>query len=744
VTAVMLACLLFADTAFQVRGHVVERDGRPLEGAQIDGRVTSGADGAFVLPIARGREHDFAPVEFLVRRKGYGTRKVRVRAGETPRIVLVVARTVRGLVQDQDGAPVEGARVRYGAAEATTGADGRYVMYDASQEWMRVSVFADGFFGVFVDLGEPIRLERLQTVRGRIGDGVHPDRPLLRAALYSAGTRIDRQKPLAVTDEGGRFEVECTRRPLLAVAPGFFVKILEVSPQAKNEFTLRKCKPLLGRIVAIDGTPVAGAEVLMVGPRSGIVRRTGADGAFRFDSVADRPGGFPPGFQLRVRHRDYVGVDGPVMVAELGTPFDIRLPRGSRVAGRILRDGRPAVGIRVAAAGKWAPPFVGGAPSWRRAVAAAFTDLSGRYVLPHVHANAEFVFAWDHESGRHGDARSMGLPVHGLDEGASVTLDDQELLTKLPLRGIVKSADVPRAGVTVRCEERSTKTDADGQFFFRDLPYGQYTVHFEGRQYFAWAGDFVVIDLPVLPRGNNVIRVHVKPPAGAKGKVRILVNSRAMQNFEKVVKFGAGPTLFVGLRPGTYTVRVLGEGCQEWETEFELEGPHEIHTIEAALVRGAGVSLRAYPNSVVVIETLRGRPAPNAVVPLKDGRAQVFGLGPGAYRFIVRTPGKLVITRDFEPGLVDEFDLRGKAAAKLRVRVVDLKGRPVAGARLLLENDDGYTFDTERLTDKTGAALLEELLTGEITVVARIGEHECEGLLGVEPGATHQLVLTLR
>ncbi|HEX7580227.1 MAG TPA: carboxypeptidase-like regulatory domain-containing protein, partial [Thermoanaerobaculia bacterium] len=273
---------------------------------------------------------------------------------------------------------------------------------------------------------------------------------------------------------------------------------------------------LAGRLETEQGTPVAGAEVLLFpsrGTGGGLeptIQKTksGPDGAFRFDLA------------LPDRNEVSVRVDGlwiqPLSNVRTGAIASPMIARAAgSIVGTIRRSDRqtPAGGVlvRFEALGK---------TRWVE------TGADGSFVLKEVPAGTGTLLA---DGGDAGFAEILGARASANPVTANLTPGAR-------LEGRVVNAvngkPVPRAKVTALGPRGllSTRSGADGRYLLRNFVPGRFQVRGDEPRYTPWeksgvvvrAGEIRKLDLPLTPGvsiSGKVVDETGAPVAGAKGSL---------------------------------------------------------------------------------------------------------------------------------------------------------------------------------------------------------------------------------
>lgn len=358
-------------------GRVVDFQGRPVPGAEVllEGRTNFKAatdqNGRFRIgKIGEG------PFDLQARAPGFLTTRVRqvpVPPGpgdaDLGVISLQAGTVLEGRVVDPEGGPVEGANVQADSFSAVTDGGGLFSLAGL-REGTRLSlrVTRQGFAprivsGIEMPLPEPLTVELTPaariagTVLDETGDPVG-EAKLILTEEHREGPPRGRFVGAAEVDPEGRFEmVDLTpgRFRLSALAPGFLPETrdgLELKAGEGIEgldLTLRRGSVVEGRVLAPDGSPVAGARVLVLDPPDekdlGLAGRpeTFADNEGRYQL-----GGLTEGDRtVLAEHAGFRSARRQVKVQTGTTPLDLRLGRGFEVSGRVTGPEGPVAGANL-------------------------------------------------------------------------------------------------------------------------------------------------------------------------------------------------------------------------------------------------------------------------------------------------------------------------------------------------------------------------------------------------------------
>jgi protocatechuate 3,4-dioxygenase beta subunit len=310
-----MSAVLVMKKGISVSGRVLDSDGKPIAGARLvlgRGRFSGGNE-----PEARSdaqgrfRFRQVKPGEAMVltaRAKGRAPEQKRVAldAGEVEdlEVRLAPGNVIAGRIVDAKGNPVRGAIVateswRDGQLNErfTTDADGRFTWNDAPADEVVFSAFKQGFLSIRdmkIKGGEAERQLTLRPVLHVTGTVVDADtgKPinaftLTPGILFAQRGEGQRPRPLywessragARTNAAGKFETQFDEprdgHALRVNAEGYLPADSRVFKDDEGEialeFKLKKGKPILGTLVAAaDGTPLAGADLVIVQPGPGM------------------------------------------------------------------------------------------------------------------------------------------------------------------------------------------------------------------------------------------------------------------------------------------------------------------------------------------------------------------------------------------------------------------------------------------------------------------------------------------
>ena len=333
----------------EIRGRIVDEDGRPVPGARLSGwrgRYAVAMDGTFHVRVGCALS-SVAPNSSWLFATAPGRERVSIEVARVPGSAqdvgdVVIPRTavVAGRVVNDVGAPVPGAVVYGGTASTVTDATGSFrVIGDGS-----VSVVAQGLVGVAnVHVGDDstVVLQRKSPVSGTV---VFEDGSPVRGALVTAGDWEMGAK--VITDDAGRFAFEHLAQSAtdLFVSPlsethsqGVETYVADVDVTVGSvSLTVRRGGTLRARLLEFDGRPAASIGVVISADELDYVARaaTNAAGDVVFQGV-------PTGTDVSVEVWDERNVVLQQTVrATPDVDLELRLSRAATISGVVrLPDG---------------------------------------------------------------------------------------------------------------------------------------------------------------------------------------------------------------------------------------------------------------------------------------------------------------------------------------------------------------------------------------------------------------------
>lgn len=745
---------LFALTpVVTLTGRVLDEMGTPVPTAEVGARVsgpTPGPPPSPVDPVKTGQDGAFRmsdltpsiPYRLTVRAEGFAPAEIEIApldhktassGRQVVEIVLSRGRAVHGIVVDEKGEPVAGARVallwqadtkarkRFVAGrrlpesiqvfEARTGEVGSFTVNDLPAGRFELVVRAEGFApyeipGVEIASEETSKdLGRLELSPGLALEGWVSDRtgrPVAGAEvqlrLRLGSTRFP--GPATRSDEEGRFRLEHLTADTVfdlhvrhAEFSARVVPNIAARDQELLHVELERSAVVTGRVVTTTGEPVPRAWVgakptdavdswVLYIDREGVDPTTHTDAQGRFylpdvESGQVRLSVEAKGFQPYSRS-DLDILPGTETVVE------VVLEPGASVTGRVLgADGRPLSGVSVRGGGLQDN-----------------SDFAGRFRLVGVAPGTHRFVASDDEHGR--TSRTVEVPPMGI---------DIELVfpSGYPVAGrVVGPEDEPVAGALVRLEPateetraesfpRSGLTDRDGEFGFPHVPPGSYRLMVR-REGFAMGSTAPIVDVASGPVEN--LRLTLRSGGVVMGQVLGLEPGEAAN----LMVEARGPGLSRhGQMSGPGTYRIEGLSAGDWLVTAEVRGigrraQGRVRLGESGgetrldLELGEGLALDGQVRE-------NGEPLVDAQVHLfgpsgdraasvrtdRSGSFRVEGLEPGTHGVEVVSLGRQIRhaeTLTIERDRRIEIDL---PTGSLSGRVVDSAGFPIPLARILLE-----------------------------------------------------------
>lgn len=477
--------------------------------------------GEFCVRLEPGKVFDLD-----VNATGFGSQHLlNLYAGESLRIELTAAATVRGTVRDAEtGLPIANAQVlaRRGvlgtpgrtSRETETDGHGEFEFTNLPADYFTINAYADGYvYGVPSSVSREllpgqlhdldILLAKGSLVFGRITDGV-TKQPIEGAVVRTLKYSIEQS---ATTDAEGRYQLAGidpeARERIYAIADGYGRydwTITDRIPDAGLEVNLgllpgRKAR---GRIVDEQGNPISGAYVSAnlnyrrpdYGDTQTDARytRTDENGDFEFEDL-----------RVDLRHSLHVAAEGfgaevfdfpaaewESLDLDLG---EIALHPAAGLSGRVInQEGNPVAGIWVTLTGEsdrrdaLGPVPEGGAGyssegGFGLGSTLARTDQRGRYAFQGLPAGEFFLWA-----GAKGYARGAEAQLH-LDAGSAMVDFDLTLDSGAFIRGVVVDTagrPIPGASVSVHQPKMRSRRVAynlcasDGSFFVAGLENQEY------------------------------------------------------------------------------------------------------------------------------------------------------------------------------------------------------------------------------------------------------------------------------
>ena len=654
----------------RVSGRLVDGGGQPVAGtvvlSEIDGmasprtvgalvRAQAGADGRFTLERVPAGSHGAR-----VTARGLAPRHVALdvpaRAGtvDIGDVALESGLQLRGRVRDKAGAAIADATVRAfpdgprgaaGALEGVTDADGGFVLGGATGGTYQLSVYAPGYtrFSEAVDAprdGLEVVLTAAGSITGTVVDAAGRAVETFEVlALPGEGVRqMPRRR--SFTDEGGRFTLDeipgagtysvqvSARDSGRQVVRG--VKVTDGQVTDVGRITLAAAGTVRGVVVDASSAPVAGATVEALGSE-----RMAMAGPMRDEVTTDAAGrfelrGLAPGRAVIVaRHPEFAeGRSAPLEVDPArAAETAITLTRGGRIAGTLRRrNGAPFDGgVVVRSLGR---------PMSFAPAATHFPAADGSFVIDRVAPGRVAVMATSRDGGIGGTGSSAMKEVE-VREGETARVD-------LVWRDILLTGKVTRGGLPLP----NVRLMAAGGF-------------------------------------GGVVGAMVETPSGPQ---RMMATTREDGSYEMIV----GDVGRVAVRAESaldgrsFPMRVIEVADVESQTvdiDFPATGIAGVVVDEATGAPVARAHLGARSEKA-------GVPSGGQTTSGADGRF-TLDLAPGDFTLSVRGDGYAAETTEITVGEAATADVRIALSrgVVLRGRVVDDRGRPVAGVPLALRRD---------------------------------------------------------
>lgn len=770
--AALAALLLLGDPLGLRGGGRPGEDAPGDEGPALEGglRLASGAR----TPSAEGlpREVDGEPVGTLRLGLGRGVLRGQVTGAGTP---LPLARVLVHLPPP------------HAAAALRTREEGRFEVQGLPAGAFELSASAEGWRGRTVTSPTLADAQQAQVppidllAREPLRDGIEvrvtdlEGRPLAGATVLATTIRWDLHLSLGPARAGERDVLSGTATsdaegvarlvPLqpqaysvVVRAPGRVTQAWDrvVVARGRVERMTARLAPgvtIAGRVVAADGTPVAGAMVMGFHQPSFMSSppvASSADGSFLLEGL--REGRY---WVMCAAEEHGRGQANPVASPSVGTT--IRLGGVGWVEGRVLgSDGVARAGVSLRPWGN--EPFGYVYSQVHRA------GEDGRFRLP-LTPGSWTVDAWD----------ATGALAQGTKASVKVGETTQVEII-LPAGGVVRGVvtdagghHVEGAEVYVRMggfppgpnREQYVRTGAGGEFTLQGLPLAAVRLHVRHPRHAdtTWEGT-------PSPAGSAA-HVTIRMGGGARLAGQVLRSDGSPAAGEQVNLFQnwfEPRTTFCDAQ-GSYAFEPVAAGTWQVSTGvFENGAPGQVKT--GIVVGGEGTVrvdfvARGGTGTLSGRITLAGRPAAGSLVRVVDARGEagqqavsadaqgawrVEGLQPGALRVFVQVPEGPTVSRTVELGedtLSATLDL-ALGTSTVRGRVLRADGQPMTGAWVTLEaaGEEGDAMGrmrAQKVTASDGTFEAGGLEAGRYLVRVNSGEHaqHLGEPFGLAEGATH-------
>ncbi|HKV09141.1 MAG TPA: carboxypeptidase-like regulatory domain-containing protein, partial [Thermoanaerobaculia bacterium] len=778
----------------EIRGIVTGRDGRPIEGAEVHAardlrrlrfaaevgapidrkpEAVTGAGGRFTISDLRKGDR----LDFWVRAAGHRPGSVEGVAAPNERPVRVVLdRGIRvaGRVVDTEKRPVAGADlslrverpgserglIRFvggASASAVSDEDGRFAFEGMTPGAAELAATAAGFEPARIpDLAIPEKgLDNLEVVleRGAVIEG----RVSTSAGDPVEDARVVCGEAASISDADGAYRLDgvplgARKVQLLHREYPPLERTVDVQPGVNPlDLILPEGHEVAGRVVDRAGKPVAGADLALFpdgSPREqGAV--SGADGAFRFPRVADGA------YTLRAESEGYLTVETPNAVTVAGASVrdvEVRLDRGTRIAGRILGlDLYDLAEVEVRA---------------RRddglGERAGRVDFEGKYEIPEV-GPGDWIVTADLRGGTR-EARGR-VPVEtgaeevrlDLEFGRSLTLTGRILYGGEPLPGAV----VTLRGLDVSAQRQGT-ADWEGAFRFEDVKPGGYRLQvISQRELLNHSEELrmdsdrdVLVEIAAVRVSGTVLdSASQEPVAGAVVALRRLSGSEAAF-LVAIGTDGEGYFSLPAVTEGPYRMTVTRDGYSPSERQVEVNAAANLQEMKIPLDPAAGLDLDVRfasggrpPHVAAAVLDASGRPVLFEIRPVDaSGRARLATVPAGSWEVLVSAPGAALASVPARvPGGLMPVVLQN--AGRLTVRVPALAGSDqvavltLAGDGGVFRNLSPYGTVQTQWAVEGGKAIVEGLPAGTWSLTVTAPDGKSWSGTATTAGADQELVL---
>ncbi len=686
-----------------VRGTTVGPDGEPVAGAEVAmspgpedawfrASTTSDDDGSFSLP-------DLDPVnEIYLRARDKGLvpeppLKVELPPKGDIEVRMASERVIEGVVLGaEDGVPIAGAEIwasieamvggmnrRVGTGKpVTSGEDGSFRIGGLREGRAELRVTARGRRELEQTVVIPadadpepvvVRLEQGLELSGRVETEAGEPVPGLEVQAMGSSRRLVGRTVLmessqTLTRQDGSFHFDDLgpgdyRLSATAIDGSSAEASVTAGQDDMVVLRLEAGETVSGVVTAEDGSPIAGAEVIVYGggfhgPPPTVECR--ADGRFQVENV--QPG------EVTV----YVEAEGFVserekteVVSGSGAEVQIRLARGGTVVG-VIR------GLSASELESTHINSDGGGQT--------LPTGDGTFELKGVEPGEREIFARTRSSGRTKSVRtnvavgSVGEQVV-IDFGGGLTVSGQVLRGGNPVLGMAVSAT--RIG---EYAQTGTVTDSNGAYRIEGLESGEYEIAARSRAGDVLAGDHVLLDV------DSEIDLRI---AGGRLEGRVLKaeSGNPIEGATVHVKSIGLPAVSRSAQTGDsgeFVVDDLLDG--DFRVSAEARGRSPVQELITVSDSSPGqVTLRMDPeeSTVFVVREPDGSPARNVLFLThrggvqgpssyatcdQDGRCEVGDVPPGVWTVLIRGDGAALLEVSFPAG---EVPVQMKPRGQLKV-----------------------------------------------------------------------------
>jgi protocatechuate 3,4-dioxygenase beta subunit len=648
-------------------------------------------------------------------RTGDGTGQRPGAGGPTPATAAKAAADYRGvtegIVRDHEGKPVKGAKVIVSTphviASVFTDAEGRYRIDGLSLGKGRIEVRALNRVDVeprdlSIDpvAGPPLefQLQEGQMLVGRVLDG-------RGGGVSGIRVRVDGDSiKESVTSGAGDYGIAGLEPGYVTITassaeyPQVEARVLiTAGRQTYRDITVHRGAAVAGRVADSAGRPVAGATVNVLGRMEDWVV-SGDGGEFTLYGVP------PDEAWITATHGDYFATSSEELRLRPGELFEgleLVMQLGGRVRGQVLTtENEPAGGVRV---GLEVIEAEGGTAD----ILNPTTDGKGAFQISRVPPGRYRVVVRD-------GSKSSSQEVKLGAEGAVVDDVVLVLAATAPIQGRVQDAsgtsvrgaivEAFNAGKANGDARANAVTEGDGSFSLPGLPEGEYRV----RARLPIGGPLVASERVAAGASDLVIQL---PAPGALAGTVADTEGKPLTSFElhitpsesdvvRVRETSEGGTFRVdGVAPGQYEVLV--------QTSVGRSAVLSPVVVEPGKATG-GLELRVTAGETVWGTVLfkDGAPAPGVVLVAHpdaslenaperstttngDGSFSVDALAAGTYRLQLSHQGVTEFSEDIRIPIYTGMTFALPRATTLTIRVSGPDGRPIAGAKVDLDNKYG-------------------------------------------------------
>lgn len=650
-------------------------------------------------------------------------------------VMLAPGASVRGVVVDLKGNPVEGAEVRAkgadreelpifsrdpGPVDAVSAADGTFTVDDRSPgESLDLSVSCPGYGtasvpGVAVPAESPVRivLSANARVSGRVADpqGKPVPRAFVfliektarsfngRSVLTSAGRFHD-----GVTDDDGGFAIaDVSPGPIeLSVqAPRYQeaeLKGLEVKPGQDLtglDVMLPPGAAVEGKVLSPEGRPIADAEVTLAeaspneaGSFSPLWATTDSEGQYRIEGV-------PPGQRtFEARAEGYRRGVRDVEVTPGTRAVDFQLDRGLEVSGRVVDDGGnpvPGADVTLIAGRNYVD------------AARALSGADGTFRLGGVQDGIYRLIT--RKEGYTADFQGQPVTVAGAPvSGLEVRLANGATIIGR-LSG-VEFSQLSRVRITANSPGNPGQVDPEGNYRIPHLAPGTWTVsaavpdtslHAEGTVHLEPGVSEARLDLQ-LGGGHELRGVVLRNGEPLAGAVLFLDKPGSIASAQSGTADYQGAFRFGGLDNGTYELGVSTPNGARHSEKIDLAGDREVR-----------IELHTAALSGRVIDALDSSPVAGAEISLASkelgplfsnvttdsrGQFRLLEVGDGAWKLKASREGYAPAEREVQVdgSALDEIEVRMNPTEGVTVEALLASGQPPDRLRVAVLGPDGKT-----------------------------------------------------